>query len=426
MLLTMPVPKSYAVCPPNCGTCGAMVQQCSDGCVCFSDEKSEETRDLFTERIDEHYFDVIVGDIWLERILIDLYKMTAQLSSTAMDQVLIIGTFFDAKHQLETQRLFQTLTAEAHADYHPSEGLCEIGTNVRSLSSSARAGDVISYTIAKRSVERQGLSRNTATWEGATSDELSRLGQFVNVYCNPNDNMQNLNDLPNWIGVCRNRNKQNYNRDINYSETVGRHLTIGIDNSLGASNPDEQSVFALSSYLFANDAMPPVSAPLLVTREIPNQNAAQVYLDARALVAKRSVAVNSFANIAALKANGQPEATPFLYSIMEEIGVTADPGIITQYLGANPSYHAQMEMLTKKMHQNPDYYTELYDKPANVLRKDVATQATELMQKRDIFRSLLRSEAVLSVILETSLITEQRKIDNEVKKLIEYGRSGTL
>jgi len=41
--------------------------------------------------------------------------MTNQLTATSMQQVQIIGSFFDAKHQLETQRMFQQMTAEAHS-----------------------------------------------------------------------------------------------------------------------------------------------------------------------------------------------------------------------------------------------------------------------------------------------------------------------
>jgi len=76
-----------------------------------------------------------------------------------------------------------------------------------------------------------------------------------------------------------------------------------------------------------------------------------------------------------------------------------------------------MEVLTKKIHQNPVFFTELYDKPANVMRKQVAMQAVELMQKRDMYRSLLRSEAVFSVMLETAISQQQQKLKNEVDSL---------
>jgi hypothetical protein len=47
--------------------------------------------------------------------------MTEQLSAVAMQQMEIIGTFLDAKQQLETQRLFQEMAAQAQKDYTPSE-----------------------------------------------------------------------------------------------------------------------------------------------------------------------------------------------------------------------------------------------------------------------------------------------------------------
>ena len=72
-----------------------------------------------------------------------------------------------------------------------------------------------------------------------------------------------------------------------------------------------------------------------------------------------------------------------------------------------------MEVLTKKLYQNPSFYTELYDKPANVERKRVALQAIDLMQKRDIYQSLLRSESILSLMLETDVMAEQDSIINK-------------
>ncbi len=85
-----------------------------------------------------------------------------------------------------------------------------------------------------------------------------------------------------------------------------------------------------------------------------------------------------------------------------------------------------MEVLTKKLYQNPMFYSELYDKPANVERKTVAMQAIELMQRRDMYRSVLRSEATLSVMLETALIEQQEKLSNEIARLPEDGSLVTI
>ena len=62
-----------------------------------------------------------------------LQLMANQLTAVMTQQVFAIGKLFDAKHQLETQRLLQQKYARAHKDYHPSEQMCEIGTFSRDL-----------------------------------------------------------------------------------------------------------------------------------------------------------------------------------------------------------------------------------------------------------------------------------------------------
>ena len=76
-----------------------------------------------------------------------------------------------------------------------------------------------------------------------------------------------------------------------------------------------------------------------------------------------------------------------------------------------------MEVLTKKVYQKPDFYTNLYDTPANVDRKEVAMQAIGLMQKFDIFKSYLRNEASLSVLLEMEVVTLQNEVENEINQM---------
>src|SRR5690606_24858080 len=112
----------------------------------------------------------------------------------------------------------------------------------------------------------------------------------------------------------------------------------------------------------------------------------------------------SFAAITAMRAAGDPESQPYLYKMVQELGVPDDD--IEKMLGKHPSYFAQMELLTKKAFQNPVFYTDLYDKPANIDRKGAALQALGLMQDRDMYESLLRSEAVLSVLLEMMIAEE--------------------
>lgn len=111
-------------------------------------------------------------------------------------------------------------------------------------------------------------------------------------------------------------------------------------------------------------------------------------------------------------AKGEEDIAPYLKKLVVELGVPEDE--VEDILGKNPSYFAQMEVLAKKIYQNPVFYTELYDKPANVDRKALALKAIGLMQDRDIYKSFLRSEAVMSVILEEMLMKQQTAITNEL------------
>jgi len=158
----------------------------------------------------------------------------------------------------------------------------------------------------------------------------------------------------------------------------------------------------------------------------------KLYLDMRAVVAKRSVAENSLFSISSMKAQGlrapmvyvhgpgtsvlsHPRVRDFMRAALFEMGF---PGIdVTQYLGENPSYYSQMEFLTKIIYQHPKFYTELYDTPANVERKTVALQAIKLMQKFDMLKSHLRGEMNVSILLEMAVEQLQREVENQIQGL---------
>lgn len=368
----------------------------------------DNTRRHITQEFVEHR-ELIIKIFWEQHILPALMRMTQQLTAVAMQQTMIMGTIMDAKHQLETQALFQELQAQAHIDYHPSEGLCQFGTNTRSLAASEQNVTLSMLAISARTMQRQLRTGDTVSVESDASDKVSRLEQFKEVYCNPNDNGNALEPLCQAGGT-----KERRNKDVDFTRTLGNPLTLKMDftnegdgdHAGGMASPDEEDVFALSANLYSSAA--PSAIPNLSDGEM---GTAFKLMDYRALAAKRAVAQNSFAAIAAEKSQGAPEVAQYLKEILKGLEIPEEE--INQLIGERPSYFAQMEILTKKIYQNPSFYTELYDKPANVERKRVALQAIDLMQKRDIYRSLLRSEASLSVLLETELIKEQDRIVNE-------------
>lgn len=404
-----------------CNTCGAQTV-CAEDCVNISrqetdntSEKQKEEAQYTIQHLKQEFTNQrrwITENVFAKGILPALMLFTEQISAMAMNQVVTIGMFLDAKHQLETQRLFQELTAQAHKDYHPSEGMCTFGTGVRSLAASNRNTDLTAIAISNRTRHRELLSGSTLAGNGNTSDFLSRVEKFRRIYCNKGDNAMGLELLcPNAASAERSNN------DVNYTVMIDAPLTLNLDMTNAAGSHDIEDVLALSANLYAH-TLPPVIPQATMTDEngAVNPKAANHYMNIRAIAAKRSVATNSFAAITAMKTRGQTEVQPYLYAIIKEMGIS-DPQEIQKYLGERPSYNAQMEVLTKKLYQNPMFYTDLYDKPANVERKAVAMQAIELMQRRDIYRSTLRTESILSVMLETALANKQDDITNEIRRL---------
>jgi hypothetical protein len=371
----------------------------------------DNTRKHFTREMQNHQ-QWFVRDYFKGYILPAMMRATEQLSAVGLQQVFVLGTFLDAKQQLETQRLFQEMAAQAQKDYHPSEGLCTIGSNLRSLAKSDRNSDLTMMVMAQRSLDRQLLNANANSSAGPSSDRAGRLAQFRKTYCDKNDNNQGLSV------VCSTGPappQARLNKDVDFARTVGLPLTLDINFSDSTVTPDEEDVLALSSNLYSHRVLPFIEKAKL--KDNPANQ--QIYMDMRSIVAKRSVAEQSFQAITAMKSRGatnSAETAKYLRGALRELGVPSDAEA-DAILGTDPSYYAQMEVLTKKIFQRPQFFSDLYDKPANVARKGVAIQAIALMQSEDMYKYDLRTEALLAVLLELQVIKAQDTLQGQAHGL---------
>lgn len=351
-------------------------------------------------------------EFWQQNLLPAMMSMAEQLSAVAMQQMTIIGSFIDAQEQLETQRLFQQLAARAHKDYHPSIEMCEVGTRIKSLAASERQGELATLVLSQRSQDRALGNANVAGRSGARSDIVNRIEQFRSVFCDRRDNNDSLDLLCTTPTAPADRER--YNKDIDYPRTLAYPytLTVNLTNS-GTATPQEEEVLALGSNLYGFDTYHrPDPQNLMNEPARPITGAQQAYIDMRARVAQMSVAENSFNAIVGMKVEGTAGSRTFMEAFLQQLGVPAAEA--TALLGNNPSYEAQMEILTKKAYQDPRFYTNLYDKPANVERKGAAMQAIGLIQKFDMVKSYLRTEASLSILLELAVDELQNEIEDAI------------
>ncbi len=346
--------------------------------------------------------------LYQQRVLPALQDFTKQMSAIAMHQAYMIGTFFDAQNQLQTQRLYQELQVQAHKDYQPSQDFCTFGTNVRSLAASETISRFNTLALNNRQMKRHLGNKYSEAAESRNSDLSSRWQQFTTTYCNKQDNGWDK-DEPDKTGLapfCTSTDPKRHNIDIDYTRLVENPRTIDVsfyDDS--GTNETEQDIMALSSNLFGH-------LPIVRPSDLSSFDAQKKYFSYRSLASKRNVAESSFNAIVGLKASGsskadQAKTREFMAAIMQELGYTYDSDPkkdeIYKTIGENPSYYAQLEILAKKIYQNPDFFAGLYDKPANVARKSVAMKAIELMLDRAIYESQTRQEMTLSVLLSTQL-----------------------
>ncbi len=359
-----------------------------------------------------------------------LQLMADQLTAVSMHATQQIGRFFDAKEQLEVQRDFQTLKAEAIKDYHPSEQMCRVGSLMKSVVSAQQKMAHEKLALNKVLNDQYQNKRNAGTKSGEISDIKSRLSQFRRVYCDPMDNDGGLywicqHDQDNTLANSEMRadppggiggpQQFRMNKDVEYMRTVEYPLTLNIDSVDPVVSEDEEDIAALAKNLFWTESFKTVEEKSI-------NETKDKYLNARGLMALNNIAHNSFTHIVGMKAAAplpENEAVvpgwAHMKTMMREFGLGDED--IAAMLGAQPSYYAQMDVLTKKLYQNPDFYTNLYDKPANVERITASMDAIGLMQLRDQYEGSLRKEMLLSAMIQESLFPRLNLLNATIRDL---------
>lgn len=353
----------------------------------------------------------MINEWWKQYFKPALQQYTDVVRNVFTTDALMIGAFLDGEAEMNSQRVLQELNAGTLKDYQVSDSICKFGTLSRSLALSQSKGKANQIVLSERSQNRQLGHENMASEEGGTRDRIARYNQFIKTFCDPADYGNAMKQLCSTAPPDKTRNL-----DINYTRLVDAQKTLDLDfttegTSKKLSN-DEKSVIALANNLYAHEVLERMNpGSLQSSDEVDNRT---TYLDQRSIVAKRSVAENSFNAIIGQKSAGSDASKSYMENVLKKLGLSDNEA--TKYLGEKPSYDAQMEVLTKKLYQDPAFYANLMDTPANVDRQYAALQAFGLMQRRDMFETILRSEMLLSTILEMEISAYQDDVQNRQNK----------
>ncbi|MGH1375029.1 MAG: hypothetical protein ACRBCK_01665 [Alphaproteobacteria bacterium] len=385
-----------------------------------------------------------------------LARMTEELSAVMVLQTEAIGMFFDASIQLRTQRKVQELQARAHKDYHPSEQMCRIGTFMRSVAHTESKAELNKHALNRVLMNQYLAVQNSSADGGPITYERSEVYEYIQNFCDRRDNDGAV------IAICSDttppsRTKmERMNKDIDYTRTLATQLTLDINFSdfftpapgIGILSNDEEDIIALAKNLYFPNSF-----------EVPNDEELstdiRAHYNSRSYAAKMNVAHNTFLNIVGMKTSA-PEGRQTTATAISPVPPpqmqfprTTTPPVLTEdagwaymkalllrefdiadsnnnasvldeideILGERPSYYAQMEVLTKKIYQHPNFYTNLYDKPVNVDRIGASIDAITIMHQRDRFDSMLRTEMLTALLVENGL----RPHVEEVNTLIYEG-----
>lgn len=336
-------------------------------------------------------------------------KNSEQFSNIAMDQAQAIARFMDAQSIVDTTRLFGEMKAEAAKDYQPDVQMCTFGTAAKSMADSDSNQRTQAGILNETLMQRDTMNADTYGHATAADDYTTRANQFKQTYCSldetagemeafcKDDKLGSNGGAPERVGA-----------DIDFTR-LDTQNTLDIDFTDAEQTKDEEDVMALMKNLISNKVMDGVKP------EILERDVAQSYLsDVRSVQALRSVPRYSLSAIIAMRAKSAEGSAEYLHNIVKEMGVPEDS--IKEYLGENPSHFAQMDILTSKLYQNPEFYINLQKSEENVKRTGAALQAIELMQSRERYEASLRREMLVSLLLEMKIREEQAKVNDRLTR----------
>jgi len=340
---------------------------------------------------------------WSQYVEPALKDLSDEARNSALLQTVTFGAFLDGQNLMSAQRALQEVTSTSLKNYTTSDTICKFGTLSRSLAASQSKAKANQLVLSKRSINRQLGQSNLSSSEGEDSDRTARLQQFRTDYCDPQDFGGGMKVL-----CSGSPSDERQNIDINYTRAVDTKNTLNVDFTDNTNTNDEKDIIALANNLYAHKVFDRINTSGL--KQTSKIDARSTFLDQRSIVAKRGVAENTFNEIVGEKSKGGTTSKAYFIQALESLGLTSVDA--DKYLGDAPSYDAQMEVLTKKIYQDPAFYASLMDSPANVNRQYAALQSFGLMQKRDIFETVSRSEILMSLLLEMEIAKYQDNIQN--------------
>lgn len=338
----------------------------------------------------------LLDDFWMKQLKPEIEKATDDIRNALTHSSTSQSSIVDAQSSASTLLSRQELVADTVRDASSSESLCRLQSLSRSLGAADAWVNYKHLELAQKSIDRETTKAGQSSAEGSTQDMLDRYTKFKGKFCD-------IKAYAEGFSFCSQAADYLTNLDIDYTRLVDTKSTI--------TEAEDEAVVPMMNNLFSSRTFNPVK----FSATGDNTNSQDVLMEQRALIAKRSVAENTFQAIVARRSENKGSGGNIsasmenIKALLKTMGITDDSEVVN-YLTKNPSYNAQMEVLTKRAYQDEGFYKNLMDNPTNLSRQYAAMQSFGLMQQRDIYDSIQRSEVLLSLIVEMELEKYQDRV----------------
>jgi hypothetical protein len=382
-IIVMLPQSSYAACVGRCCNCNSV-------------------RNAIIDEVKKHQ-DWLVNDFWgkdkkpedkpITTVKPAIEQAVKDIESFIRGNAALDGNVIEGQSNIDAIRNFQEQAADSLVGASASDALCRFGSLSKSLAASDVKVQEKVLNLSQASLDRELLRRGQKSAEGTTQDLVSRYNNFKSKFCD-------IKSYGATFSFCTKADDYLTNLDIDYTRLVDTQTTI--------SDAEDAGVIPLMNNLFSPETFQPID-PNSLKPDSASANARDLYMDQRALIAKRSVAQNTFQNIVARRSQGTGGSMESMKALLKNMGIAEDSEVV-RYLTDKPSYHSQMDILTKRIYQDADFFKNLMDNPTNLARQYAAMQSFGLMQQRDIYDSAQRAEILLSLIVELELEDYQTKV----------------
>lgn len=334
---------------------------------------------------------------WNDVVNPGLQTMLSKIVQTILNETTKRGTFNQAQNNVRGVSAVKEGSASAARDYAVSDTLCRFGSVSQSIGSDDLNARAVQLSLSSMGLDRNMGASGTASQSGAADDRTARMNEFIKEYCNPDEND---NGLALMCGSDPQRRFENVerdtrlNRDIDFTRTIADQATLDFGQEQSELSPGQQDIIQLSNNLYGHKQLSRRPSK----SELGTANGQRMYLKIRSVAAARSVAQNSYAAQAGMKSQGSGGSAAYINRLYQELGLSAKQ--TQDLMGERPSYYAQMDALTKKLYQNPGFYVNLMEGKTNVGRQSAAMEGLELMQDRDMYHAMRRSEMLLALLVQ--------------------------